>query len=151
MVLTSPSTPRLSKYTDSLVSHWPGRISSDSLTALPYSSLRAATVRGRPAGAVTGTGRRPYIAHARPTAAITSTSATVPAVVNTAGSSGTKPTTGPRKSASRSLRTSKAPNPIAPIASSTIGEVITGGTSCGWTPSSHRRSPVKVMNITRVM
>ncbi len=43
-VLTSPSTPRLSKYTDSLVSHWPGRISTDSLIASPYRSLRAATV-----------------------------------------------------------------------------------------------------------
>ena len=44
MVLTIPSMPRLSKYTDSLVSHWPGRISTDSLIASPYSSLRAATV-----------------------------------------------------------------------------------------------------------
>ena len=32
---TSPSTPRLSKYTDSLVSHCPGRMSTDSLNASP--------------------------------------------------------------------------------------------------------------------
>src|SRR5499427_3606341 len=88
-VLTSPSTPRLSKYTDSLVSHWPGRISSDSLTVLPYSSLRAATVRGLPCGAVAGTGRRPYIAHARTIPAAISASATIPAGVNRAGSAGT--------------------------------------------------------------
>src|SRR5215470_11870867 len=88
IVLTRPSTPRLSKYTDSLVSHWPGRISSDSLTVLPYSSLRAATVSGDPCGAVTGTGRRPYIAHARAIAAITSTSVPIPAAVHTAGASG---------------------------------------------------------------
>ena len=50
IVLTSPSTPRLSKYTDSLVSHWPGRISSDSLRASPYRSLRAATVTNDPLG-----------------------------------------------------------------------------------------------------
>ena len=58
-VLTRPSTPRLSKYTDSRVSHWPGRIRRDSLMASPYRSLRAATVTGLPAGAVTGISRRP--------------------------------------------------------------------------------------------
>ena len=34
-VLTRPSTPRLSKNTESLVSHWPGRIRTDSLNASP--------------------------------------------------------------------------------------------------------------------
>src|SRR5499427_9912482 len=93
-VLTSPSTPLLSKYTDSLVSHCPGRISSDSLTASPYRSLRAAVTGNRAAGAVAATGTRPYMYHASTPAATTSTRATIPAGLNTAGSGGTKPVTG---------------------------------------------------------
>ena len=64
MLLTIPSRPRLSKNTVSLVSHWPGRISSDSFSASPYRSLRAATVTKLPRGAVTGTSRRLYMTQA---------------------------------------------------------------------------------------
>jgi len=40
---------------------------------------------------------------------------------------------------------------MAPIARRIIGEIMMGGTSCGCASLSHRRSPKKVMNITRVM
>src|SRR5207248_9542917 len=93
-VFTRPSTPRLSKYTDSLVSHWPGRISTDSLTASPYRSLRAATTGNRPAGAAAGTSRRPYIAQAITTATSTRPSAPSPTALNTPGAVAGAPVTG---------------------------------------------------------
>ena len=61
------------------------------------------------------------------------------------------PTTGARKFTSRLPRIRNAPAPAEPMASTTIGEVITGGASCGCTESSQRRSPVKVISTTRVM
>src|SRR5712691_6351229 len=82
-VLTIPSTPRLSKYTDSLASHWPGRISTDSFSASPYRSLRAATVTRLPRGAVTGTSRLAYMAQAMPAPATVTASETSLTVVNT--------------------------------------------------------------------
>src|SRR5271165_5661614 len=80
-VFTIPSRPRLSKNTDSLVIHMPGLISSPSLMASPYRSLRAATVTGLPAGAMTGTSRRPYSAQAMAAPITTSTSVTTPYLV----------------------------------------------------------------------
>ena len=47
--------------------------------------------------------------------------------------------------------TSRKPAPTEPTASTIIGTVITAGDSCGWTPSSHRGRPKKVMIISRVM
>src|SRR6266567_2615150 len=96
-VLTRPSTPRLSKYTDSRVSHWPGRIRTDSLIASPYRSLRAATVANRPAGAVTGISDRPYMAQAIATPTITRPSVTRPGAVNRPFAGGAAPVTGARK------------------------------------------------------
>ena len=61
------------------------------------------------------------------------------------------PTTGARKSASRSVTIRNAPAPTEPMASTTIGAVITGGASCGCASAAHRRSPPKVMNMTRDM
>ena len=79
-VLTTPSTPRLSKYTGSRVSHWPGRMSTASLNASAYRSRRAATVTGEtPAGATARDRRRPYMSQAqRRRRPATSTSVTMP-------------------------------------------------------------------------
>ena len=44
-----------------------------------------------------------------------------------------------------------APAPTEPIASTIIGQVITGGDSCGCAFSSQRRFPYQVMSIIRVM
>ena len=64
---------------------------------------------------------------------------------------GGEPTTGARKLTSRLSTISSPPAASEPSASTIMGEVITGGASCGCTLSSQRRSPVNVMNITRVM
>src|SRR6266704_360526 len=162
-VLTRPSTPRLSKNTDSLVSHWPGRISTDSLSASPYRSLRAATVTRLPRGAVTGTSRLAYMAHAMPAPTTVTASEMSLTAVNTPPLRGAVPTTGRKKSISRFDSTRKPPAPSEPIASTTIGDVMTGGASCGCgasrgadppeppAASSQRRLPAKVMNMTLVM
>ncbi len=151
MEFTSPSTPRLSKYTDSRVSHWPGRIRTDSLNVSPYRSLRAATTSGFPCGATAGTGIRPYMTQARPTPARASTKATIPAVVRNPCETGGTPTTGARNFCSRSSMIRNAPAPTEPIAMMTIGMVITGGDSCGCASASQRRFPCQVMSIIRVM
>ena len=105
-------------------------------------------------GRSTGTGRRPYIAQARtPTPTTASTRATVPAMVNTPCELGRRrPTTGARKSASRSLRIRNAP---APDRADREQDHRRGHhrrrPRAGAHPRSQRRSPAKVMNITRVM
>ena len=126
-------------------------MSTDSLIASPYRSLRAATVANRPAGATGGTSRRPYIAQAIAAPTTTSASAPIETGVNSPLDAGGVPTTGARKFTSRLSRMRKAPAPAEPMASTTIGEVITGGASCGCTVSSQRRSPVKVISTTLVM
>src|SRR5215471_6830733 len=123
IVLTIPSMPRLSKYTDSLVSHWPGRISADSLVASPYRSLRAATVTKLPSGAVTGTSRLAYIAQAITAPTTVTASDTSLTVVNTPPLRGGVPTTGPRKSIRRLDSIRNPPAPSEPMASTIIGEV----------------------------
>src|ERR1017187_7306404 len=150
-VFTSPSTPRLSKYTDSRVSHWPGRIRTDSLNASPYRSFLAATTGNRPRGASAGTGTRPYIAQARPPAAMTSTRVTTPETENTPCEDGGNPVTGPRKFSNRCPTIRNAPAPTEPTASRIIGQVIVPGDSCGWVSAAQRRLPNQVISITRVM
>ena len=121
------------------------------MNASPYRSFRAATTRGFPRGAVSGTGTRPYMTQARPTPARASTSATIPAAVTNPCATGGTPTTGARNFSSRSLMMRNAPAPTEPIASTIIGQVITGGDSCGCASASQRRFPYQVMSIIRVM
>ena len=77
--------------------------------------------------------------------------ATRPAVLNTPSEVGGTPTTGARNFCSRSLRIRNAPAPTEPMARTIIGQVITGGDSCGCASGSQRRFPYQVMNIIRVM
>ena len=100
---------------------------------------------------MTGTSRRPYITQAMPAPITTSTSAAPLTTVKIPCDVGGEPTTGDRKLTSRLSMIRNPPAQSEPIASTIIGEVMIGGASCGCTLSSQRRSPVKVMNTTRVM
>ena len=60
-------------------------------------------------------------------------------------------TTGSSQCSSVPPTASNAPAPTEPIASTTMGAVMTAGDSCGWVSGFQRRSPKKVSNITRVM
>ena len=104
-----------------------------------------------PRGAVSGTGTRPYIAHAPATPTSARASAIRPGPVNIPCETGGNPTTGARKSTSRSLMIRNAPAPTDPMARMIIGHVITAGDSCGCARESQRLVPNQVMSIIRVM
>ena len=61
------------------------------------------------------------------------------------------PTTGSSQFCNDEPRTSRRPENTEPTASRIIGPVITTGDSCGWVSGFQRRSPKKVISMTRVM
>ena len=69
----------------------------------------------------------------------------------TCSASSGSPKTGSSQPDSGKASTSAKPATTDPMASTTIGTVMTDGASCGCTPSVHRGRPKKVMNISRVM
>ena len=88
---------------------------------------------------------------ARATPASARTRAAIPAAVTKPCETGGTPTTGARKSCSRSLMMRNPPAPTEPMASTIIGKVITAGDSCGCASAAQRRFPHQVMSIIRVM
>ena len=105
-------------------------------------------------GAVTGTSRRPTNSQASTTPS-SETAVTISATVerrdDVLGLGSGSPNTGSSQSASGNSETSRKPAATEPTASTIIGTVMTGGDSCGCTPSSQRGRPKKVISISRVM